>query len=362
MTKIAILTPCIEHGDAVSNDVIGMYQVLRSEGHPVHVFANNWFIEEPKIEHVSKIDPFLTHQSDLLIYHFSVGWDLGLNILLNAKCNKIIKYHNITPPEFFDSVNQDYANVCRAGRKQLKDIANIRCERYLADSEYNMGELVTEGADQTKCVVLPPFHHIDRLRAINANLRALDACRDGKTNIVTVGRLSPNKGHATLIEAFATFYYHYDVNSRLLIIGKEDARLHPYTTLLRERIHDLDLDRAVIFTGAVPDETLKAYYLMAHVFMTTSEHEGFCVPLVEAMAMKIPIVAYGTSAIPGTVGKAGIVWDQPDPFLLAGSVDHILKDDSLNFALCEMGWRRYRDQFTNEKIKNLFLDILQGII
>jgi glycosyltransferase involved in cell wall biosynthesis len=118
----------------------------------------------------------------------------------------------------------------------------------------------------------------------------------------------------------------------------------------------------VIFTGEVSEHALKAYYLAAHVFMLTSEHEGFCVPLVEAMAMKIPIVAYASTAIPETVESAGLVWEERNPYLLAESINSIVSGESLRKGLGNMGWQRYTQNFTNAKIEAGFLSAINGFL
>jgi glycosyltransferase involved in cell wall biosynthesis len=118
----------------------------------------------------------------------------------------------------------------------------------------------------------------------------------------------------------------------------------------------------VKFTGGVSDNALKAFYQSANVFMTTSEHEGFCVPLVEAMAMKVAIVAYASSAIPGTVGDVGLVWKERNPYLLAESINSIASDSNLSRALGEMGRRRYERYFTNRKIEAEFLSALGKLV
>src|SRR6185312_16592384 len=105
---------------------------------------------------------------------------------------------------------------------------------------------------------------------------------------------------------------------------------------------------------------LKAYYARASVFVCASEHEGFCVPVVEAMALKVPIVAYGTTAVPHTVGDAGLIWDEPDPFLLAQSIDTVVRDAAVRRQLTERGWRRYRNLFANERIERDFLHALRS--
>lgn len=362
MSRIGILTPSIVMADAVSHDVIGMSQVLAAQGHEVRLFAANWTIAEPEVRHVKRIRAYLKDHSGLLIYHHSVGWDAGLAMLKEVNCKRIIKYHNVTPPEFYDGVSEDYRHVCQAGRDQLNTIAHAGCALYLSDSEYNMRELIGAGASQSVSLVVPPFHQINRSTALEADLSILDAYRDGKTNILMVGRVAPNKGHALLIDAFAAYHYDYNDDSRLLIVGKEDERLRAYTEVLHKKVQQLGLDNAVNFTGEVSETALKAYYLVADVFMITSEHEGFCVPLVEAMAMKVPIVAYGSSAVPGTVGRAGLVWQEPDPELLAASLHCIIEDESLAAALGVMGWRRYQHFYTNEKIAAQFLQALNGVL
>jgi glycosyltransferase involved in cell wall biosynthesis len=177
-----------------------------------------------------------------------------------------------------------------------------------------------------------------------------------------VGRVAPNKNHTGLIEAFAAYHHDYNPNSRLLIVGKEETRLNTYNKWIRKIAEQRKVKDAVVFTGEVSDGALKAYYSVAHVFMITSEHEGFCVPLVEAMSMRIPIVAYGSSAIPGTVKDAGLVWNERNPYLLAESINSIVKGNGVRESLGQMGWRRYAQHFTNETIRSKFLGAMNGLI
>jgi len=362
MTHVAILSPFMIDGDAVSNDVIGMYQALIRAGYEVQVFAAEWRISNPKIEDVNQIHLFIGSSDDILIYHYSLKWDVGLKLLQELQCIKIIKYHDITPPEFYEGINDDYFRVCTDGREQLQSIVDERCRLYLADSDYNQQELYSKGVEQNHCLVLTPFHQIARLQDEEVDLNVMDKYQDGKTNILMVGRLAPNKGYVALIDAFKIYYNNYNRESRLLIVGKEDERLIKYTTLLYEQVKSLGLEDAVVFTGGVSEQALKAYYLVSHVFMITSEHEGFCVPLVESMAMKLPIVAYGSSAIPYTVGKTGLVWEQPDPYLLAGSVDNIARNEFISANLGDMAWRRYKETFANEQIEARFMAAIKSLL
>jgi glycosyltransferase involved in cell wall biosynthesis len=148
----------------------------------------------------------------------------------------------------------------------------------------------------------------------------------------------------------------------LLIVGKEETRLNNYSSLLREMVRRLGLQGHVVFTGGVSDQALKAYYLASRAFMITSEHEGFCVPLVEAMALRLPIVAYAASAIPDTVDDVGLVWEEHNPYLLAESIHSIVANKSISQALSEKGWRRYQEHFTNQRIETSFLNALGTLI
>lgn len=363
MTRIAILTPSLTTGDAVGNDVLGMYEVLSARGYNTRLYAEGWaYVDEYKIWPADKVANFLKSPSDLLIYHYSRGWDFGLALLRELPCRTAIKYHNVTPPEFFLKFNEDLARMCMEGREQLKLIAGAGCDIYMSASSYNERELLDEGVEESRSRVVPPFHHIDRLGAVEADHKILEAYKDGKTNILMVGRISPHKGHVALIEAFAAYHLDYNPESRLFIVGKGDPRLEVYGEGLRKIAGYLKVEDAVVFAGGVSDSELKAYYCVARVFMITSEHEGFCVPLVEAMSMKVPIVAYASSAIPGTVDGVGLVWSERDPYLLAESVNAIVKDSVTACALGRMGLRRYEENFTNRKIEAEFLKAIGNLL
>jgi glycosyltransferase involved in cell wall biosynthesis len=362
MTRIALLTPSITTGDAVSNDVIGMYTVLSKRGYEVQIFADGCSMTEQRVRPASTISRFINSSGGLLIYHYSMGWDTGLEILRELPCKTVIKYHNVTPPEFFIRFSEAHVLMSHGGRKQLKEIARAGCDLYLSASEYNMRELLAEGAHEKNNSVVPPFHHIDRLNSIEPDPGVLRTYQDGATNVLMVGRVAPHKGHAELIEAFANYYYHYNSNSRLLIVGKQDAAFNSYYKLLREMVACLKLQGAVVFTGGVTDEALKAYYMSAHVFLITSQHEGFCVPLVEAMAMKVPIVAYSSSAIPDTAGDAALVWPERNPNLAAESIHTIISNSKVGAGLGKMGWQRYQRLFTNERIEEQLIAAIDGLL
>jgi glycosyltransferase involved in cell wall biosynthesis len=185
--------------------------------------------------------------------------------------------------------------------------------------------------------------------------------RDGKTNILSVSRVAPHKNQADLIEAFAIYHHEYNTRSRLLIVGREEGPFSSYSARLRGLIKFLFLEDAVVFSGELAEDSLKACYLLGSVFMFASSHEGFSVPLVEAMALKVPIVSYGAGAIPETVDNAGIILEKRDPALMAEAVNLLVEDEAANVALGLSGRHRYEQYFTNARIESSFLRALEKL-
>ena len=355
MTRIAILTSHITTGAAVSSDALGMRAVLERQGYDARLYAESWDLQEPKIWPLNEIKDFLKEPNDILIYHHSIGWNPALGLLRDLKCRTVIKYHNITPPSFFSGISAWHEEKCREGREQLQAIVDAGCDLYLSDSDYNQQELLTAGVDESKSLVVPPFHEIDRLHSMEADLHTLDEYRNGQTIVLSVSRVAPHKGHEDLIGAFAAYHHDHNRNSRLLIVGREEEAFETYGKRLRELLNFLALEEAVEFVGEISDSELRACYLLANVFVCASKHEGFCLPLVEAMAMKLPIVSYDSAAIPETVGAAGIVLEDRNSELMAESINLLAGDEAVNVAMGIEGRRRYEKHFTTGMIEAKFL-------
>ncbi|MGH7173076.1 MAG: glycosyltransferase, partial [Gemmataceae bacterium] len=303
MSRIAIVSLVISPGDAVGNDALEMRRILSAGGHNVALFSSHWLKKTPATKDIAELDDFLADDPQaLLVYHHSTGWSSGVDLLRRTTCRRVVRYHNVTPGRFFAGFPGDMVRVCQLGREQLRELARSDCDLYLSASAYNQGELIEAGAPAERCSVVPPFHHIERLHGLTADPKVLGQLDDGRTNLLFVGRRAPNKGHRYLLDAFAVYHEHYERNSRLLLVGREDRSLVSYTNLLREQASRLGVLDSVLFIDGVSDAELKAYYERASVFVLASEHEGFCVPVVEAMALQVPIVAYGSTAVPHTLG------------------------------------------------------------
>jgi glycosyltransferase involved in cell wall biosynthesis len=360
MSRIAIASPAIVPGDAISRDVWHMARVLREQGHEVDLFCTTWGKPQPRNDRDVHVRDFLANDpSALLILHHAIGWPHAVPLIAAARCRRVVKYHNVTPARFFDGLDAEYAELCRQGRAQLSEIIAHHCDLYLADSPFNRKDLTELGADPRRCAVLPPFNDLENLLALAPDPEILHDYGDGRTNLLFVGRRAPNKGHRVLLEAFSAYRRGHNANSRLVMIGRGEPKQEKYTQSLREQVWRLGLHGHVVFVDSVSDAELKAFYQCASVFVSASEHEGFCVPLVEAMALRVPIVAYAAGAVPHTVGDAALIWDERDPFLLAQSIAVVVEDTAVRRQLIERGWRRYQKCFTNQRLKRDFLHALQ---
>jgi glycosyltransferase involved in cell wall biosynthesis len=361
MTRIAILSPSLTTADAVGNDVLQMFDVLTRNGHDVRLFCESHSLSHTAVSDVARIEKFLKSPADVLIYHHSRGWEPGVELMRRLGCRRVIRYHNITPAQFFVGFSQTDQEICERGRQELNELIALSCDLYLPASAFSMQELIAIGAESSRSFVVPPFHHIDRLASITADQATIAQYSGDTANILSVGRIVPHKNIHHLVEAFAHYHYNCNKQSRLIIVGKGGEGLSSYSKFLHRVVQRLGLTDVVIFTGGVSDEVLKAFYLVASAFVTVSEHEGFCVPLVEAMAMKLPVTAYAAAAIPETLGDAGLVWADRNPLLIAESIDRFVRDSSVSNALGLRGQRRYESNFTNEKIERTFLQAMSRL-
>ena len=338
-----------------------MFDVLAKNGYDVRLFCDTHSIKHAAISHLTGIKRFLKSPADILIYHHSRGWPPGVQLVRELGCRRVIRYHNVTPGSFFERFSRTDQELCETGRKELTELVRAKCDLYLSASAFSMHELIAIGADASRSYVVAPFHQIDRLGNITADKRTIEKHSDGNANILSVGRVVPHKSLHDLIEVFANYHFEYNRTSRLIIVGKGGEGLSPYSKALHHAVQRLGLSGSVVFTGGVSEEVLKAHYQVADAFVTVSQHEGFCVPLVEAMAMKLPITAYALTAIPETLGDAGLVWTEQNPMLVAGSLDLLVRDASVRSALGRRGRRRYEAMFTNEKIERRFLDAISKL-
>jgi glycosyltransferase involved in cell wall biosynthesis len=214
---------------------------------------------------------------------------------------------------------------------QLKQLA-ARAALGMAVSQYNEAELVEAGFPRT---TVAPF--LIDLRTLDLEPDAAVKAAAGTTWLF-VGRLAANKAQHDIVKAFAAYRRFHDTDAHLVLVGGGgDGK---YGKTLTRFVHGLGLDDAVTIAGEISAEALAAYYEIADVFVSASEHEGFCVPLLEAMHHGVPIVAYAAAAIPETLGNAGLLLHDKDPCTVAAAVDRVVRDDALRRQLIDAGSRR----------------------
>jgi glycosyltransferase involved in cell wall biosynthesis len=210
--------------------------------------------------------------------------------------------------------------LCDRGRRELTAYIS-RCDQALGDSEYNRQELAALGFPHTAVLpVVPDFSHLD----VPPDRRMAAQFDDEWTNVMFVGRVIPNKKFETAIRAFHAYRTHHNPRSRLLLVGSYSG-FERYLAMLHGLIARLDTPD-VHFLGHVSNEELSALYDVADLFLCCSEHEGFCVPIVEAFYKRVPVIAYAGTAVPATMDGGGVLFDNRDPIEIARLMSAVLDD------------------------------------
>jgi glycosyltransferase involved in cell wall biosynthesis len=358
--NICLLTPSLVPFDAIGNDIAQMRLALLESGHTVRILAEGIHPACASIADPIALAPQELSQSpdDILIYHHSTGWPPGEEILFNTRNRIVLRYHNITPPRFFAPYSLPHTQATELGIESTKRIARLPDMLIVGDSTYNCEELIGLGANPTNCRVLAPFHLTEELGREPFDLATWSRYSGASANILFVGGVKPNKGHARAIRVFAEYHRYFNDRSRLIFAGGIDERLSGYVDDLKTLASQLGVADHVIFTGPVTGAQIKSLYVSADVFLCTSEHEGFCVPLVESMYFRVPIVAWGVTAVAETMGNCGFVLEDWNESLFAAHIDRLVEDHETAERLGTLGRRRYQEAFAPRVLRQN----LDGII
>ncbi|MCJ7611489.1 MAG: glycosyltransferase family 4 protein [Candidatus Aminicenantes bacterium] len=331
--RVDQLLPAFHRGDAIGDEAVHMRDVLRRQGHASDIYCLNC---DPGLE--AECRPFQEYPppsaSDAAILHFALPSPLT-QALSGLPCKKAIVYHNITPPEFFADFNPDMALVCLAGRRELAGVAGS-VDLALADSEYNCCELRDLGFKRSE--VFPLFVDFSRYERPHSRF-VTDLFKDGRVNILFVGRVVPNKRIENLIKV--AFYYKKYISPlvRLIVVGKTQSLVAYYRSLQRLADEFYLKPEEVHFAGHIPEEEMMALYRASDVFLSLSEHEGFCLPLIESMVFDLPIVALNSTAVPFTLDGAGILVNEWRVEAVAELAARVARDPRLREAVIQ-GQRR----------------------
>jgi glycosyltransferase involved in cell wall biosynthesis len=315
--------PAAHCGDAVGDNALVMRGLLRDWGHESEIYALS--IDSALQGDVRPWRDAEARRADVTIYHYAIPSPMtqAFGTLPGAR---VLHYHNVTPAHFFAPYDPGISRLASLGRTQLASLAD-RTDLALGVSEYNRQELEEIGFARTD--VLPIVVDTERLRTARS-VPALEVLlKDGLANILFVGRIAPNKcidDHIRLAEHYKRYV---DTQYRFIFVGNDEA-VPAYMATVRALIAEYQMlpDR-FWFTGPVPVEELATYYRHAHAYVSLSEHEGFCVPLIEAMAMDVPVLAYGAAAVPETLGGAGVCFTPKDLELAAEWLGALVYDEPL---------------------------------
>ena len=317
------------YGDAIGHEVLGIQRTLRAAGYVSEIFVET---ADPRLEDltldyrdmVAEVQPH-----DLLIHHFSIG-SRASRTAYALPGHMALVYHNITPPEYFIGIHRELVKLCFRGRRELAAYIG-RCDVALGDSEFNRQELDQLGFPSTGVLpVVPDFSHLD-VSTGSAPLGLGEVFDDEFTNVMFVGRVIPSKKFEDVIRAFHVYRTRFNHRSRLLLVGSFGG-FERYLAMLQSLVTKLGTPD-VLFLGHVSNEELSALYDVADVFVCASEHEGFCVPLIEAFYKRIPVLAYAATAVPATMDGGGILYDTKDPYDVARLVHAVVDDRDLEEAV-----------------------------
>jgi glycosyltransferase involved in cell wall biosynthesis len=314
------------YGDAIGHEVLGIQRVLSGAGYESEIFVEtaDHRLEPLTRDYRELIDA--SHPDNLLLHHFSLGSKASRTAFALPDRMALI-YHNITPPQYFLGVHRTLVRQCFRGRRELRAYVG-RSDLALGDSEFNRCDLEALGFERTGVLpVVPDFSHLD----LAPNRLVADEFDDDWTNILFVGRVIPNKRIDDVIRFFHAYHTVFNPRSRLLIVGAH-SDFERYLATLNQLVAALDLTQ-VHFAGHVSDEELVAYYEIADLFLCASEHEGFCVPLVEAFYKQVPVLAYAATAVPSTMDGAGVLFENKDPEHVAALMDAVVSECGLQDAI-----------------------------
>ena len=355
--KIVQLVPSLSYGDAVGNDILAIDSILKKEDIETTIYALSIGARIP--DGLAKVYSFdelqgLLKPEDILLYHGATGTQLHQDIP-KFHCKKLLRYHNVTPPQFFEGYSESGVETCREGLKEFEEMKDV-FDGVVTVSSFNVEDLQSMGyrCRMDVCPILIPFSDYDQC----PNGDIMRTYQDGVTNILFVGRIAPNKKHEDIIASFAAYNKLYNPNSRLIFVGAANGT-ESYKKRLEDYSKVLGISNQVVFSGHIGFDGILAFYSVADLFLCLSEHEGFCVPLIEAMYFKTPIVAFDSSAIAGTLQDGGILIQKKDPSYVAGIMDYVIQHPDVQEAIVK-GQQRRLSELSHDKVASQILEVLHS--
>lgn len=344
--------PTLSPGDAIGNHVLRIRPLLEALG-PSTIYVERC---DPSLSSQAKdYREFLPESAAAILYHASIGTPMARR-LLALRTSILLDYHNVTPTRFYAPYEPQVAALLYSGRAECRDLAR-RSPLGIADSDYSARELDEMGCRATATIpILIDFARYEE-QPHGPLLEELLGSKHG-IDILFVGRVSPNKRQEDVIKAFTVYKRQYDSQARLFLVGQSSS--DRYRRTLEAFISRLGVG-GIRVCGGVPDSHLWAYYRAADVFVSMSEHEGFCVPLLEAMTFCVPIIAFGGGAVPETLADAGILLRHKRYEQIAALIHLVATDADVRSRLIEAGRVRLQ-HFRPERHEPRLLRLIESVI
>ena len=350
LPRVAQMVLNVSVADAITHHVLMIDDELRLAGCSAGIFCEN---AHPDL--ASRAAPYADFRddaADVVLFHFSIGSRIAARFAATP-ARKAIVYHNLTPPEFFDGINGRVAAALRAGRGELRELVG-KVDLALGVSEFNRAELAALGFARTG--VLPIAVPRD-LAQVGPDPEWTARLAGRGPTLLHVGRLAPNKRIEDLIRVLA-HVQRLEPKAELLLVGT-DRDTETYSMGLVEMARELGLT-GVLMLGQIPPAALAACYRAAAAYVCTSAHEGFCVPLVEAMHFDVPVVATAAGGIPETLGGAGVLLTERRWDVAAAATVLLHRDRELRSAVLARQRERLR-AFTRERFRDLLLGYVRSL-
>ncbi|MBR1609099.1 MAG: glycosyltransferase [Kiritimatiellae bacterium] len=318
-------------GDAISNEAVRIRKLCEAHGAKSEIWAPRETTASDSQAEVSDVSALAgrVRPDDVALLHLSVGSRCN-SVFPALPCRRAILYHNVTPAGFFERLDPSAAAILEEGRRQVAALRGAAHGTW-ADSEFNASELRAAGYENPK--VLPLMMDVLGPQGGPADGGMLAKLSEpGRTNLLFVGRVVPNKRHDKLLLVFNAYRKRVDPAARLVVAG--GASSPAYMALLMGMAKNLQIADSVIFTEFLTDAELRACYATASAFVCVSDHEGFCAPLLEAMAWRVPLFAVANAAVPETTAGAGVLFaPETGPETIAETMGRVLHDGALREAV-----------------------------
>ncbi len=360
MSGVHHFVPVLHRGDAVGRHTLRLRDATRARGILSHIFVDA--VEEDTDAETLPALAYreLARPGDVVVYQFATA-SLMAPWLAGRAETLVVNYHNVTPPELMAPWDHHLALGQARAQSDLELLAP-RAALAIADSGYNETHLAETGFAAT--AVIAPSASLGIAVAPRRRQRpaSSDDTRAQGASWLSIGRVSPNKSLEHAVTALAVTRLDHDPHATLRIVGKPAT--DTYDRALRRFVAQLGLLDAVVFEGHASDETVADAYASADLLIVVSEHEGFCVPVVEAMAAGLPVVAYDQGAVPEVLGDAGVLVATRDPYVVAQTIADLLADDDRRAALVARGRQRITDldlDTAADRFVDLLVPLLDGV-